>query len=85
MCPITVSPYHPKHHVFFIQMVVNHQSSISFMILLNHTRQILFDVLQRFYICQLEVKFITFGMGRFTHWPPGKEGGQAIEFLETWE
>jgi hypothetical protein len=51
------------------------------MILLKHTRQILFDALQRFYVCQLEVKFITFGMGRFTHCPPEKEGGQAI----TWE
>jgi hypothetical protein len=77
-----VSSYHQKH-VFFIQTVVNHQNSTFFKILLNHTRQILFDVLQIFYICQLKVLFTTFGMARFTHWPPGKEGGQAIEFLQT--
>lgn len=85
MCPIRVSPHHPKHHVFLIWMVVNHQNNTFFMILLNHTRQIFCIYSRDFYICQQEVKFITFGIGGFTHWPPGKEGGMATEFLQPWE
>jgi hypothetical protein len=61
-------------------MVVNHQINTFFLILLNYTRQILFDV-----ICQVEVKFSAIGMGSFTHWPPGKERWLAIDFLQTWE
>jgi hypothetical protein len=49
-------------------MVMNHDAAESY-------KTNFFYVLQKCYICKLEVKFMTFGMGKFQHRPPGKEGG----------